>query len=272
MVHFAHCRPAKQWITTLLPCGSNLGLAPSSSLSQLKTKSLHWQLYKSGIVGKPVWSIRRSNGHEGLLTIGGIAFPPVKGTEMMPNQEHGTVIHKNLNRGLTGLPHSRNGISSSGSRSLGIEWEWHDLEAPSGWWQLLAHGIYVDNKKILHNQPIVLDVSATGHSYFFDLVNIPRSTCHSSLFHHHRLRASIPTSPALIVLLPLSIISLPILVSTRQTSKSPSPTPLPLLPRKSTKMPEAGDITSFTAIADRAPSPQTDVSALDESSKEVDTA
>lgn len=40
------------------------------------------------------------------------------------------------------------------------EWRWTPVEGAEGWWQTLMRGVWVDNAKILKNQPCVVDVSS----------------------------------------------------------------------------------------------------------------
>lgn len=38
------------------------------------------------------------------------------------------------------------------------DWRWTPVEGAEGWWQTLMRGVWVDNAKILKNQPTVVDV------------------------------------------------------------------------------------------------------------------
>jgi hypothetical protein len=38
------------------------------------------------------------------------------------------------------------------------EWTWNQVQGAEGWWQIFMQGIWVDNKKVLDSQPIILDV------------------------------------------------------------------------------------------------------------------
>ncbi len=48
-------------------------------------------------------------------------------------------------------------IPSKGS----IEWTWSKVQGAEGWWQTLMPGVWIDGRRVLKNQPVVLDVSTT---------------------------------------------------------------------------------------------------------------
>jgi len=68
---FAHCKPSRQSLDTLLSSGSVLGLAPSESLSQLQQPSFFKQLVDAEMIEHNVISLTLINGEEGVLSIGG---------------------------------------------------------------------------------------------------------------------------------------------------------------------------------------------------------
>ena len=39
------------------------------------------------------------------------------------------------------------------------DWRWTPVEGAEGWWQTLMRGVWIDNAKVLKNQPCVVDVS-----------------------------------------------------------------------------------------------------------------
>ncbi len=41
-----------------------------------------------------------------------------------------------------------------------IEWTWSKVQGAEGWWQVLMPGGWIDGRRVLKNQPVVLDVSA----------------------------------------------------------------------------------------------------------------
>jgi len=72
-LQFAHCKPRRQSLDTLLPSGAILGLAPSKSLSQMgdELPGFIEQLVKSNMIENEVFSLHLINGEEGILSIGG---------------------------------------------------------------------------------------------------------------------------------------------------------------------------------------------------------
>lgn len=157
-ISFAHCRPAKQWIRALLPSGAYLGLAPSTALSQTKTASLMSQLMEKNIIDTPVWSIILINGRDGIFTLGGTSAASVRRAEMETHNalsQLGTNQESKRDEIIT-----NRGFEEMGSQELtSSEWKWSKVHGAEGWWQILMRGIWVNDIKILENQPIVLDVS-----------------------------------------------------------------------------------------------------------------
>lgn len=72
-LHFAHCRPRRQSLDTLLPSGAVFGLAPSRSLSQMGEEIPRFvdQLISAGVINEQVFSLHLINGEEGILSVGG---------------------------------------------------------------------------------------------------------------------------------------------------------------------------------------------------------
>lgn len=142
-VAFAHCRPAKQWIRSLLPNGAYLGLAPSSSLSQTKTTSLMPQVMEKNIISVPVWSLILLNGQDGVFTIGGTSVASVRQRERESDQALAGISHEDLKRR---------------EKRLVDDWKWSNVHGTEGWWQILMPAIWVGGVRTLENQQIVLDV------------------------------------------------------------------------------------------------------------------
>ncbi len=154
-ISFAHCRPSKQWIRTLLPSGAYLGLAPSVALSQTKTISLMPQLIEKHLVDVPIWSILLVNEKEGIFSIGGTSVASVRQVER-ESEDALTRIGRNQNhkRGyIINDPPSRTSDDQTNN------WNWLKVQGAEGWWQTLMRGVWADGIKILESQPIVLDVS-----------------------------------------------------------------------------------------------------------------
>ncbi|TAQ88432.1 hypothetical protein B7494_g3215 [Chlorociboria aeruginascens] len=156
-ISFAHCRPSKQWVRSLLPSGAYLGLAPSASLSQTKTISLLEQLIEKDIIDTPIWSVMLLNGRDGLFSIGGTSSAAVKRVERE--------IADGLNR--LAIPDNGNRDESSdwGRKFDDQEaihadiWKWSKVQGADGWWQILMRGVWVNGDHILMNQPATLDIN-----------------------------------------------------------------------------------------------------------------
>lgn len=151
---FAHCRPSKQWIRSLLPSGAYLGLAPSTALSQTKTMSLMPQLVEKQIIDTPIWSIMLANRKEGIFSIGGTSVASVREVERETEDSLARLGHQNSERSFTinDAPRREDGDKLS-------EWKWMKVQGAEGWWQILMRGVFVEGIKILDSQPVVLDVS-----------------------------------------------------------------------------------------------------------------
>ncbi|KAF8858327.1 acid protease [Acephala macrosclerotiorum] len=153
-ISFAHCRPSKQWIRSLLPSGAYLGLAPSTTLSQTKTISLMPQLIDKQIIDTSVWSIMLVNGKEGIFSMGGTSVASVREVERETEDSLARLEYQNSEGGFTinDPPSQEDGDKSS-------EWKWMKVQGAEGWWQILMRGLWVDGVKVLDSQPVVLDVN-----------------------------------------------------------------------------------------------------------------
>ncbi|KAF4630431.1 hypothetical protein G7Y89_g7709 [Cudoniella acicularis] len=155
-ISFAHCRPAPQWTRALLPSGAYLGLAPSTHLSQLKTTSLMPQLIEREIIDVPMWSIVLLNSQDGLFSMGGTLIASVIG----PEEAEVPISHSNAHEELK---RSEN-LDQKEAKELQEkfnwdgDWKWLKVKGSDGWWQILLQGIWVDDAKVLYNQPAILDV------------------------------------------------------------------------------------------------------------------
>ncbi len=177
-ISFAHCRPAKQWIRSLLPSGAYLGLAPSIALSQTKTISLIPQLTEKKIIDVPVWSLVLINGKDGIFSIGGTPAPSLRQAETETNDGLGRLGTNELKRNQILAPRSASDLELEVG-ILSNEWKWSRGQGAEGWWQILMQGIWVDGIKVLGNQPIVLDVSIL-YLRKFNTLTMPRSIHPSS--------------------------------------------------------------------------------------------
>lgn len=157
-ISFALCRPAKQWVSTLLPSGAYLGLAASTVLSQTKTVPLMMQMIEKNVINTPVWSLVLINGKDGIFSIGGTSAPPVRRAKMETDDELARAGNHGMKR--DGVVASRSAADIEMEADLSAnEWKWSKVQGAEGWWQILMRGIWVDGSKVLENQPIVLDIN-----------------------------------------------------------------------------------------------------------------
>ncbi|TVY84459.1 hypothetical protein LSUE1_G001276 [Lachnellula suecica] len=151
---FAHCRPAKQWLRSLLPSGAYLGLAPSTSLSQLKTPSLMQQLMEKEILDTPFWSLVLLNREQGLFSMGGTSIAAVKQVERDVEDALSFLDdHENAKRDSEINTQAPIVLDASN------DWNWVQVQGSDGWWQILMRGVWIDGVKALQNQPAILDVN-----------------------------------------------------------------------------------------------------------------
>lgn len=153
-ISFAHCRPRKCWIDTLLPNGAYLGLAPS--LHQTKSPHLFQQLLENKVIEGAVWSIKISNANTGLLTIG----PPTDehSTRNLNHNEEELIKFGTKNE-LVGKGVRRHFIESTHINNWRNDWMWSKLNGPKGWWQLHMEGLWLDDSRILQDEEVILDVN-----------------------------------------------------------------------------------------------------------------
>jgi hypothetical protein len=162
-ISFALCRPAKQWIWTLLPSGAYLGLAPSTALSQTRTVSLLQQLIEKNVIDTPVWSLVLINGNDGIFSIGGTSAPSLRQAEIETHDELARLGTQETRRDVIVAPRSLDELETEAALSSN-EWKWSKVQGAEGWWQILMRGIWVDGVKVLDNQLIVLDVGTAQSS------------------------------------------------------------------------------------------------------------
>jgi hypothetical protein len=150
-ITFPYCRPATQLIQTLLPSGgAHLGLAPSHALSQTHPKSLIPQLLDSNAINAPIWSILLVSGKDGILTIGGMAAATLDQVGEQSNDASTRLTHGEIKRSSD--------TELKNDLLVEEDWKWSKVSGANGWWQISMDGVWVDRIKILHNQPVILDV------------------------------------------------------------------------------------------------------------------
>ncbi|KAI9879838.1 MAG: hypothetical protein M1830_006861 [Pleopsidium flavum] len=166
-ISFAHCRPSKSSLYTLLASGTMLGLAPSEHLSQTRTPSLLKQLLEKKFIERDIWSLMLINGREGVLSIGGTGAEAVDLVQKQTREELDRIGE--LERAATNVQAGGKAILK---RDLGPDtvnqeqsidwrdgWRWSKVQGAEGWWQILMQGVWVDGSKVLKNQPVVIDLN-----------------------------------------------------------------------------------------------------------------
>jgi len=155
---FTLCRPAKQWVRSLLPSGAYLGLAPSTALSQTKTTNLLQQLIDKSIIDTPIWSLVLINGKDGIFTLGGTSAQSLRRAKIETDDELAQYANHEVKRDVLVAHRSAADIEMAAAPSSD-EWKWSKVQGAEGWWQILMRGLWVDGIKELENQLVVLDVS-----------------------------------------------------------------------------------------------------------------
>jgi hypothetical protein len=133
-----------------------LGLAPSITLSQTKTTSFMPQLIEKNIIDSSVWSLLLVNGKEGLFSIGGTSISSVRQVEKETDDDLAH-IGGHEERKRDGVV--KKADAEPQSEDLVRDWKWSKVQGADGWWQVLMQGMWVDDIKVLQQQPIILDVS-----------------------------------------------------------------------------------------------------------------
>ncbi|MCJ1383636.1 hypothetical protein MMC17_006750 [Xylographa soralifera] len=145
--------------------GSVLGLAPSLHLSQIDSPTPLSQLLDKKIIQRPIFSIMLINGHEGVLSIGGTS---ARAVEMViqrtkdeldrldpPDNAHETPDKRLPKRSSHPLAAPMQGRESAWQEG----WRWSKVQGAEGWWQTLLQGVWIDESKVLKNQPVVVDIN-----------------------------------------------------------------------------------------------------------------
>lgn len=161
-ISFANCKPAKQWIQSLLPSGAYLGLAPAASLSQLNTTSLLPQIIEKGIIDSQLWSLVLLNGQDGLFSLGGTPLASIRKVEketqdLLSSQNEKVEGHEELKR-EEHLEDRASIYDSDVARETDHGWKWMPVQGIEGFWQIMMHGVWFDGVKNIFNQPAILDV------------------------------------------------------------------------------------------------------------------
>ena len=102
------------------------------------------------------------NGYEGVLSIGGSGHSAVEAadadTKAALDQLGAAAI---LNEDESAPVRKRQAGSVPTDQPLNLDeaFRWTNVQGAEGWWQVLMKGVWVDSRKVLKNQPVVIDVN-----------------------------------------------------------------------------------------------------------------
>ncbi|KAI9816332.1 MAG: hypothetical protein M1826_001867 [Phylliscum demangeonii] len=159
-ISFAYCRPSKSSARTLEASGALLGLAPSGSLSQTGTPSLSLQLLQQGAIRRSIWSILLINGQDGVFSVGGTSAEAV---DLVQQEMDGELDRLGqMERSAAAAAADGKGKRAKRDEAPVLPspaWQWNPVQGAAGWWQILMHGVWVEGRKVLKNQPVIMDVN-----------------------------------------------------------------------------------------------------------------
>jgi hypothetical protein len=116
------------------------------------------QLIEKNIIDLPMWSVVLLNGQDGLFSMGGTPIATIREIERETRELlSGQDTHSELKRG-TSLEKRIAEYTPTKEGDPSTNWKWLKVQGSDGWWQIQLHGIWVDGRKIVFNQPAVLDV------------------------------------------------------------------------------------------------------------------
>ncbi|MCJ1479130.1 hypothetical protein MMC13_007814 [Lambiella insularis] len=164
-LEFTYCQPSRSSLETLGPSGSVLGLAPSSHLSQIGSSMLFAQLLEKKIVQRPIFSIMLINDEEGILSIGGTSAEAVKIVLQQTKEELDSLAIPSIASEDDGKTHEKRGSHALAPSLQSSQTEWHEswrwskVQGAEGWWQILLQGVWIEDSKVIKNQPVVVDIN-----------------------------------------------------------------------------------------------------------------
>lgn len=163
-MQFAYCRPSKSSARTLSASGSMLGLAASSKIAQIKSPSLIEQLMAQNIIKRRVFGLMLLNSHEGVLSLGGDATQAMKAVEENTKSALDRIgMPVESDQEESSQPTlEKDGVMKKRHEAWDEAFTWTKVQGAEGWWQILMRGVWVGNRKVLKNQPVVVDVCYTS--------------------------------------------------------------------------------------------------------------
>jgi hypothetical protein len=161
---FPYCKPSKYSRWTLTKSGAVLGLAPSTSLSQVEATPLINQLLEKGVINEHIWSVALINGKDGILSIGGTMAANVDEAKAKTDMALAN-LGKSKRDVIENLLNKINAPKVEDSeKDWRDEWRWSNVQGAEGWWQVLLEGVWIDGSKVLKNQPTVIDVRSDSYT------------------------------------------------------------------------------------------------------------
>jgi hypothetical protein len=134
------------------------------------------QLMDKEVIDTPIWSVVLLNGQEGLFSIGGTSVASVRQVERDTEDELSHLEgHEEIKRETDNVEKQLPVAAVSNN-----DWKWVKVHGSDGWWQILMGGIWVDGVKMLHNQPVILDVSVHLRAFYSILTYAGQHTFHPS--------------------------------------------------------------------------------------------
>ncbi len=131
------------------------------------------------MIKKEEWGLLLLNGEEGVLSIGGSSADVVEqvnaqnkeALDRIGQAERGELSVADGGGAANEQAQSNEKVLEPGilrKRALLAEqdnnaktedkWKWAKVQGAAGWWQILMHGVYIENIQVLKNQPVIIDV------------------------------------------------------------------------------------------------------------------
>lgn len=156
------CSPSKSSRATLFKSGSVLGLSPSisSSLSRLDSPSLLQQLLAAQVLTEDLFSLTLLDSTSGVLSLGGTLAHHVEEAKLRTQVEldflgDNSATSEKMDAKVNDL------LASTFPKHLDDQFRWAPTRgAAEGWWTTLLPGLWINDRKVLKNQPVLLDVQS----------------------------------------------------------------------------------------------------------------
>jgi hypothetical protein len=155
---FPICQPLHASRSTLLPASNVLGLAPRGPLQRLPGYGLLQQLRRENVISHELWSVTLLDSKNGILSIGSTIAKEVERAKLQGDLELQYLGDTTAMYSIEEEVNQKLAFSMFDSLPLEAHFKWINLQGASGWWTSLMTGVWVNDAKILKNQPILLDI------------------------------------------------------------------------------------------------------------------